>query len=188
MELQIKGKNLEISDQVRQYVERKIGKLDRFLPMVGEGTVELVHEPTRSATDRYVAQATLESHGLLVRGEERAATLYAAVDAVVDVLHRQLAHFKGKIYRKGRAQGGRAPKEVAADILQDVPEAPALGQLVRAKRFAIKPMAPEEAWQQMELLGHSFFFFLNADTSQYNVVYRRKDGNYGLIEPDLTAR
>ncbi len=188
MNLLIKGKNLEVGDEVRRYVERKIGRLDRYLPLMSEGTIELVHEPTRAASDQFIAQATLNSHGVLIRGEERAATRYAAIDAVVDILHRQLTHFKGKIYQRARAHGGRVPKEIAADMLAAVPESPPQGVLVRNKRFDIKPMSPEEAWQQMELLGHTFFFFLNADTQHYNVVYRRKDGNYGIIEPGLALR
>ncbi|MSQ33672.1 MAG: ribosome-associated translation inhibitor RaiA [Dehalococcoidia bacterium] len=188
MDLLIKGKNLEVGDEVRRYVERKIGRLDRYLPLMSEGTIELVHEPTRAASDQFVAQATLNSHGVLIRSEERAATLYAAIDAVVDTLHRQLTHFKGKIYQRARAHGGRPPKEISADMLAAaIPESPPQGALVRNKRFDIKPMSPEEACQQIELLGHTFFF-LNADTQQYNVVYRRRDGNYGLIEPGLALR
>lgn len=187
MELLIKGKNLEVKGQPREYVRRKIGKLDRYLPLAAQGTVELVEEATRSAQERFVAQVTIDSHGLLIRGEERASTLYAAIDAVTDVIHHQLAHFKGKIYQKGRARSGRGRKEVAAEAAVAAPEEAPVGQLVRSKRFDLKPMSPEEAWQQMELLGHNFFFFLNAESRQYNVVYRRRDGNYGLIEPERSA-
>ena len=178
MELVIKGKNMEVEPQVRGYVERKIGKLDRHLPGVTEAEVVLAMQSTKSPKDRYVVQVTLSSKGTLLRGEERAADLYAAIDSVSNVLDRQIAHYKGKLYHKGRGTSA-----VRGGLIGGEAEQPR--RVVKVKRFMVKPMSPEEAAEQMELLGHDFFLFFNPDSDIYNVIYRREDGDYGLIEPEL---
>ncbi len=176
MEMVIKGKNMEVAPRVAMYVEKKLGKLDRHLPSITEGEVVLSMESTKSPEHRYVVQATLSSKGTLLRGERRAADIYAAIDGVADVLNRQVERYKGKLYDKGRgtAAGGLPGGEA---------EQP--GRVVRVKRFVVGHMSPEEAAEQMELLEHKFFLFLNADSGRFGVIYRREDGNYGLLEPEL---
>jgi putative sigma-54 modulation protein len=187
MQLILKGKNVEITDWLREYVEKKVNKLDRYLPDINEARVELSVQKTRSSQDRQVAQLTVRSNGVILRAEERTDDIFAAIDAVVDKMHRQIARYKGK--RKDRWQGqgpGRAEVEPAppeTEALEEPEEE--TGGIVRVKRFSVSPMDENEAIQQMELLGHDFFVFFNPNSGKLSVVYRRKDGNYGLLEPDL---
>ncbi|TET17787.1 MAG: ribosome-associated translation inhibitor RaiA [Dehalococcoidia bacterium] len=180
MELQITGKNIELSPAVRHYIERKLGKLSRHLPNITESKVEISEEKTKSPQQHFVAQVTVDSNGTLLRSEVRGADLFTAIDKVVEVINRQIERYKGKRYEKGRgsslARGGFS--EAAA-------EKQPLRKVVKVKRFSVKPMSVAEAIDQMELLGHDFFLFFNADSEGLNLLYRRKDGNYGLIEPEL---
>ena len=180
MELQITGKNMELLPAVRHYIERKLGKLNRHLPNITEAKIEISKEKTKSPRKRFVVQVTIDSSGTLLRGEERGEDLFAAIDKAAEVMNRQIEHYKGKLYKKGRcssfAKGGFSEETVA--------EQP-LGKVVKVKRFAVKPMSVDEAIDQMELLGHDFFLFFNADSQGLNLLYRREDGNYGLIEPEL---
>ena len=179
MELVIKGKNTEISEQVRQYIDRKLGRLDRHLHTIAEAEVAIAREMTKSRQDRYVVQVTRNSKGTIIRGEERGIDLFAAIDSVTDVLNRQIERYKGRRYNKGR---GTSPSKAELPMATEI-EQP--GRVVRVKRFMVKPMDPEEAVEQMELLGHDFFLFFNSASGQFNVLYRRKDGDYGLIEPEM---
>ena len=180
MELQITGKNMEILPAVRSYVERKLGKLARHLPDLTKSRVEISDEKTKSPQQRFVVQVTVDSNGTLLRGEERGEDLLVAIDRVAEVMSRQTEHHKGKRYEKRRgnslARGG-----FSEEITEEQPR----GKVVKIKRFTIKPMSGEEAIGQMEVLGHDFFLFFNADSEELNLLYRRKDGNYGLIEPEL---
>ena len=180
MELQITGKNMEVSPTVRSYIERKLGKLNRHLPRILESKVEITEEKTRSPKQHFVVQVTVNSKGTLLRAEHRGEDLFMAIDKVETTMKRQIEHYKGKLYDKGRgislARGGLPPE---AEVTEPPP------RLTRVKRFAIKPMPTDEAIHQMELLGHDFFLFYNIDTEGLNLVYRRRDGNYGLIEPEL---
>lgn len=186
MQIIIKGKNVEITDWLKQYVEKKIGKLDRYLPNISEARVELAVQKTKSASDRQVAQITLRSNGTILRAEEKSDDMFASIDAVADKMHRQVARFKGKRVRRGRTVQNEPmplPEEVS-----EVVEAEEEGQaasVVRVKRFLVQPMTDDEAIEQMELLGHDFFLFYNPNTDSMNVVYRRKDGNYGLLQPEI---
>jgi len=186
MQLVVKGKNLEVSEAQRAYVESKLGKLDRHLDNITEAEVELSREKTRSANERHVVQVTVLVSGKILRAQEKAADFRSAVDTVADVVQRQIDHFKGKHYSsKGRTSAAKAVgAEAQAAEAEELPaeEAP---RIVRVKRFLMKPMSPEEAIDQMELLGHDFFVFLDSTTEQVNVMYRREDGNYGLIAPEL---
>ena len=182
MQIIIKGKNIEVTDWLREYVEKKIGKLDRYLPSVSEARVELAVQKTKSADDRQVAQITLRSDGTFLRAEERSDDMFASIDAVVDKLHRQVARFKEKRARRGRALHGE-PVPLPEEEMDFGEEDEAA--VVRVKRFLVRPMVEEEAIEQMELLGHDFFLFYNADTDSMNVVYRRNDDNYGLLQPEL---
>ena len=158
MQLLLQGKNFVISDRVRDYVEKKIGKLDRYLPDVEEARVEITQEKTKSAKDRNIVQITLKANGTILRAEERSDAIYPCIDAVANKIHRQIVRYKGK--REDRWHGGH--------------------------KREVDPMSENEAVEQMELLGHNFFVFFNAELGRINVIYRRSDDNYGLIDPDVT--
>ncbi len=182
MQLNITGKNLEVTDSLRDYVEKKIGRLDRYLPKINETRVELSVENARAAEDRQVAQVTVRTKQAVMRAEERSGDMFASIDAVMDKMQRQIDHYKGKRWSKrgvvaeGEAATAEAPEEEAA-------EEPS--RITRIKRFAMVPMDEEEAVDQMELLGHDFYVFFNVNQSQINVVYRRRSGDYGLIQPEM---
>jgi putative sigma-54 modulation protein len=178
MQLMIQGKNIEVTERLQEYIDRKVGKLDRYLPTITEAWMELSVEGAKSAKDRQVAQLTVRSKGTLLRAEERTADMFTSIDAVVDKMYRQIVRYKGKRYGRGRGPGEIPPVE-------EVEEEEELPRIVRTKRFQVSPMDEEEAVEQMELLGHDFFLFFNINTNEVNVIYRRKDGNYGLIEPEL---
>jgi len=176
MELIIKGKNLEITDWLHEYVEKKVRRLDRYLPGIEEAWVELSVENTRSAKDRHRVQLTLRRRGVILRTEERSADIFTSVDAALDKMQRQIDRYKGKRWER---KAVREPEPV--ELLEEE----AQPRIVRVKRFLMTPMLPEEAAEQMELLGHDFFVFFNVEDDQINVLYRRKDGNYGLLQPEL---
>jgi len=180
MEPYITAKNIVLAPATREYIEKKLGKLNRQLNNITDFKVELAKEKTRSPQQRFVVQATLDSKGTLIRGEERGENLMTAIDKVETVMTRQIERYKGKLYDKGRGNSfarGTSSKEE--------PEAPtAQTKVVKVKHFTIKPMSVNEAIEQMELLGHDFFLFFNADNTKPNLVYHRKDGAYGLIEPE----
>jgi putative sigma-54 modulation protein len=183
MELTIKGRNVEVTDRLRDYVHDKIGRLDRYLPTISEAWVDLSVEGTKAAQDRQVCQVTVRSNGTILRAEERSDDMFNAIDAVLDKMYRQIARYKGK--RKNRWRGAGVaieplPEGFEEEEYEDEPV------IVRSKRFAMTPMHPEEAVEQMELLDHDFFVFYNAEAGDVNVLYRRGDGNYGLLQPELT--
>jgi putative sigma-54 modulation protein len=177
VEVSIFSRNLEMTPRLSEYVEQKVGKLDRYLPWIDDARIDLTVENTRSAAHRQVAQLTVRVRGTILRAEERTQDMFASIDAVLDKMYRQIARYKGK--RQGRWQAATEvlPIEEAVEETR--------GEIVRVKRFDVRPMAPEEAIEQMELLGHSFYIFLNADEDAINVVYRREDGNYGLLQPEF---
>lgn len=182
LDVQISGRNFEVTDRIHDYVEKKVSKLGRYLAGVDEARVDLVYEKAaRSAADRYVAQITVRGKGLLLRAEESADDLYAAFDTAVDKMQRQMERFKGKRNR-GRGDGRTAAEVIAAENEEGVEiEMPLI---VRRKKFEVTPVDEAEALEQMALLGHeNFFIFFNVATNSLNVLYRRRDGTYGLIEP-----
>jgi putative sigma-54 modulation protein len=168
---------MELTPRLSEYVERKVGKLDRYLPMVEDVRVELKVENTRSADHRQVAQLTVRVKGTLLRAEERTNDMFASIDAVMDKMYRQIARYKGKREDRWHAAADELP-------INEPPEEQ-IGEIVRVKSFEVRPMPQEEAIEQMELLGHRFFVFLNADADAINVVYKRDDGDYGLLQPEL---
>jgi putative sigma-54 modulation protein len=181
MQLAISGKNLEVTDSLRAYVEKKIGRLDRYLPNVTDARVELVVENTRAAKDSQIAQVTLRTKQAILRAEEASTDMFASIDAVFEKMQRQADRYKGKRWSKrGAVEGIEAP--VAAE--EAAAEEP-VSRISRIKRFPMTPMDEEEAIDQMELLGHDFFVFFNVNQSQINVVYKRRDGDYALIQPEL---
>jgi putative sigma-54 modulation protein len=184
--LEITGHELEVTDRIREYVTKKVAKLDRYLNSIDDIRVDLAHVKTaRSATDRYVAQMTVRGKNLLLRSEERADDIRTALDATLEKLSRQVARYKEKRHH-GRGDG-KSASEVVPDLepLPDV-EAEEPPVIIRRKKFDLIPMAEEEAIEQMKLLGHdNFFIFFNVKASAVNVLYRRRDGTYGLIEPHV---
>ena len=188
MELHITGKNVEVTDWLRQYVEKKVGRLDRFLPDIQAARVELTTQNSRRAGDRQVAQVTLRSNGSILRAEEKSDDMFASIDAVVDKINRQVKRFKDKRQRSRTRELERV--EQMEDAVAEMESAAAeeevsSGRIVRTKRFPVSPMGAEEAIEQMELLGHDFFVFFNADDNRLNVIYRRADGDFGLLQPEM---
>ena len=165
------------------FIEQKLYKLERYLDGIGDVTVDLNKALLRGVGEVHIAQVTLHTpQGTILRAEERDADLFKAVDALHDTLQRQVTRYKDRHYRRGkiRRQGGELIEVDQAASESEDAEAP---YIVRTKAFAYKPMYSDEAIEQMELLGHAFFVFTDAETEQVNVVYRRQDGNYGLIVP-----
>ena len=171
MQLSVKGKNLEVTDAIRAYAEEKVGRMERYLDHIMSGTVFLGVEK-----HRHLAEVTLRVRDLTIRAEESTDDLYTSIDLVAEKLERQILRYKERIAahvgRSGGREGAAAPR-LATDETR----------VVKTKRFAMKPAEVEEAIMQMNLLGHSFYVFRNARTEEVNVVYRRRDGHYGLIEP-----
>jgi putative sigma-54 modulation protein len=177
MELQITGKNIELTPALRQLIGRKLGKLSRHLPNIQEQKVEIYAEKTKSPEQHFVVEVTLDSNGTLLRGVERAEDLPKAVNKVAQVMDRQIERYKGKLYKKGRGSS------LARGESGKVAQAPR--KVVKVKRFVVRTVSVTEAIDQMELLGHDFFLFFNVTSEELNLLYRRRDGNYGLIEPEL---
>ena len=180
------ARNMRLTDNTREYVEKKAAKLERHLPGIDEIRIELSHAKTaRSATDRQVAQITVRGKGFILRTEERSDDLHGAFDAALDKISRQIERYKGKHYH-GRGDGRSAAE--ALEIEEEEMPMDDTGELLpliaRRKKFMVLPMTEDEAVEQMRLLGHdNFFVFFNADKNSIQVVYRRRNGSYGLIEP-----
>ena len=192
MELQIRGRNVEINNQIRSHVEEKLGQLGRHLPGLSRVAVELSSESTRSQGDRVVAQVTLDISGSILRAEQRASNTRAAINSAAEVLGRRIERYKSQAYRSERARQGSSLGAVQAEEAEEPQSqagSPVEGQvladgnLVRIKRFDMNPMTVDEAALQMQQLGHQFFMFLNVESGRHNVLYQRDDGNFGLIEP-----
>ena len=189
MQVVLKGKNFVISDRIREYVEKKFGKLDRYLPDISEARVEITQEKTKSAKDRNRVQATLRTNGTILRAEDRSEAIYGCIDTVVDKIHRQIVRYKGKRIDRwhGHSNRQRQPEALPAlneEVLATIADEDQR-EIVRTKRFLISPMTEDEAVEQMELLGHNFFVFYNANVGRVNVLYRREDENYGVLDPEL---
>jgi putative sigma-54 modulation protein len=178
MRLQVKGKNLEVPPALREYAESKLAKLDRHLHETAQVELELSMERNPSIANNAVAEATVWTKGPVVRARETSSDLKASIDQLVGKLERQVKRAREKRRSRFTRLRGSAP----AETLPETNEHP---QIVRTKQFALKPMTPEEAVLQLDLIGHDFFVFRNADSLDVNVIYRRRDGNYGLIEPQV---
>jgi putative sigma-54 modulation protein len=182
MRVTVKGRNVQVTDPLKAYAEKKLQKLTKYFHNIKEAEV------TQSIQRNWhIVEVLVEGDGIYLRGEERSGDMYASIDAVVEKLEKQLERFKGKLTAHPRPveTGGDEGTEIDLDELSDEEAEEGLPTVVKTKRFSIKPMSPDEAALQMELLNHDFFVFLNAETEQVNVLYRRKDGNYGLIEPEF---
>ncbi|MBT9259141.1 MAG: ribosome-associated translation inhibitor RaiA [Clostridiales bacterium] len=173
MQFQIHGKNLDLTGALREHVEKKLGRLEKYFdePLHVQVTLE-------TQRDQHRAEATIPVAGYILRAEASSSDMYASIDSLWDKLERQIHKYKTRLNRKPRQEAARAQAEEAAAA----PEAEGEESLVRVKRFHLKPMTVSEAVLQLELLGHDFFVFTNAETDDINVVYRRKKGGYGLIQ------
>ena len=182
LKIDIYTKELELTDRIHDYATKKVSKLDKFLSEIDECRVELGHAKTaRNANERFIAQVTIRGRGFILRAEERADNIFAAIDATVDKMTRQIERFKGKNWR--RRDDGTAKSSLAVEEQVEIEEAPE-PVIVRRKSFILTPMDELEAMEQLMLLGHEdFFVFYNATTNKINVLYRRRDGTYGLIDP-----
>ena len=182
MRLQVKGKNMEVSPSIRMYAEEKIGKLSRQLADPTSVEVELAVEKNPSIAASHVAEATIWTKGPTLRARESSSDMKASIDQLVDKLERQVKRYREKRREEPRRQAranGNAPEPGIPVQAGDDGEP----WIVKTKQFPVKPMTPDEAVLQLELVGHDFFVFRNADSDEVNVVYRRRAGDYGLIEP-----
>src|SRR5687767_11887627 len=178
MRLQVKGRNLEVSEQIRKYAEDKLGKLDRLVNDPTRVELELLVEKNPSIAANHVAEATVWTKGPVLRARESSADMKASIDQLVDKLERQVKRYREK--RRSPRRHTRADSGVEAPPVTTSQGEP---MIVKTKQFAVKPMSAEEAVLQLELVGHDFFVFRNSESDEVNVVYRRRDGGYGLIEP-----
>lgn len=187
MDVKIHSHNLEVTQRLENYVEKKTDRLDRYMPNLTEVNVDLSTENTRSVGERQVAQITVrDDRGTILRAEERSNDIFAAIDAVVDKLYRQIKRYRGKQKRRWRGSGAQDEATIGEPLPLDEEDEEEIEQnIVRYKRFPIQPMSAEEAIEQMELLGHDFFVFFSAEEEAINVLYRRRDGNYGILQPDI---
>jgi putative sigma-54 modulation protein len=188
MDMQISGKNIEMVPADRDYITKKLGKINRYLTHILSFEVVATEEKTRSPDQRFVLQVTVNNKGTLLRAEVRSSDLYSATDKVAELMNRQIEHYKSR-KPSLRGRGGpsirksttEATSAIAAESQASEVEEPG-HKIVKSKRFEIKPMSVEEAIDQMILLNHDFFLFYNQDSNFVNLVYRRNDGDYGLIE------
>lgn len=189
MKVLVNGRNIEVTDYMREYVTKKVGRLERYLPQIGEVRADLNQNMTRSADDRFTAQITIWANGQILRAEESTSDIFASVDATVDKISSQIRRFKGRRFDNKRRAAHAATREVEmveTAVAEQVEAEEEPGYIIRRKQFLVEPMEEEEALEQMELLGHDFFVFYNPHTSSVNVIYRRKDGNYGLLIPAIS--
>ncbi len=175
MNLVISGKNIDITEGLRSAVEEKIGKLERYFNDATE-----VHVTLSTEKSRQKIEVTIPMKGSIIRAEETSTDMYVSIDLVEEVIERQLRKYKNKLIDKEQ-NAAQLSKAFMDEDVYDEEEI----EIIRSKKFAMKPMDPEEACVQMELLGHNFFVFRNADTEEVNVVYKRKGSTYGLIEPEF---
>lgn len=186
MLIQVKGKNITVTDALQDYATKKVRKLEKHFQDIKEAVVTLSVQ-----RGMHIVEVQLEGDGILLRGEERRGTdMYGSIDQVVEKLETRVKRFKGKRLGRTTEEGPKEKEAIKEGLMteaygEETEEADTepMPAIVRTKRFPMKPMTAEEAAQQMELLNHSFFVFLNSETEDVNVVYKREDGNYGLIEP-----
>jgi putative sigma-54 modulation protein len=191
MDLTVKSRNGKVTERQRQHIEEKLGKLGRYMDQITSATVEVHTEQHRQAGEVHRVQVTLTGdRGVILRAEEQSSDLYGAIDEVQSVLQRQIQRYKEKYWRRERQR--RQVDKIAASDVAPVVDKVAIDddfegrevEVIRTKQFTLRPMFTDDAIEQMELLGHSFFVFQDAENQRLSVLYRRRDGNYGLIVPD----
>ena len=174
MKFIIVGKNIEVTPGLRSAVEDKIGKLEKYFTPETE-----VHVTLSVEKERQKIEVTIPVKGSIIRSEQVSSDMYVSIDLAEEVIERQLKKYRTKLVSKKQAEANFQPEFIEADGEDDGEV-----KIVRTKRFGVKPMYPEDACIQMELSGHDFFVFRNAETDEVNVVYKRKGNTYGLIEPE----
>ncbi|MCS6907962.1 MAG: ribosome-associated translation inhibitor RaiA [Anaerolineales bacterium] len=182
--VEVVSRNMEISERLQDYIDKKVAKLDRYLPGIEEARVDVTYEKSaRNAADRQIAQITIRGKGFILRSEERADDIFAALDTALDKIQRRIERFKGKRYR-GRGDGKSVAEAIVSETEgESVEEQPVIA---KRKRFLVTPMDELEAIEQMNLLGHdSFFVFYNTNSGAINILYKRRNGTYGIIEPEV---
>lgn len=186
MNLTIRTHHAKLVDGLREHAEKKLGRLERLLPRLGDVVIEIEHEETRAAAHRYAVQVTAHASGSILRAEERSSEPQMALDVAVERVTRQARRHTKRLHDRHRSGAVREVEELAtaaAPDAEDEADEYLLGKVVRVKHFEAKPMSQEEALAQMDLVGHDFFLFLDAATSDYALLYRRKDGDFGLLAP-----
>jgi putative sigma-54 modulation protein len=178
MRLQVKGKNIEVSDSIRRYAEEKLGKLDRQLHELTQVELELCVEKNPSIAASQIAEGTIWTKGPTLRAREASEDMKASIDQLTEKLLRQVEHYRAK-RRRSELRGNGIPPGGPMSI----PDDESIPKIVKTKQFSVKPMSSEEAALQLELIGHDFFVFRSDDSGEVNVIYRRREGGYGLIEP-----
>lgn len=184
MEIAVKGRNLSVTEALERYALEKVTRLSKFFDdehSDARAEVELIHERNPTHSEPEIVETTLFINGTVLKAREAGADMYACIDSMSDKLERQVRRFRGR--QLDRWQGQRDKVEAAEPDPIVVDDLDVEGRIVRTKQFQMKPMSAEEAALQMDLLDHAFFVFTSADTGDINVVYRRRDNNYGLIEP-----
>ena len=184
IQILVNTSEMEMTPHLKEYVEKKINKLSRFVENLEEARVELKYDRSvRSASDKHVAQMTIRGKNLLLRAEERSDDIYTSVDAALDKLHRRVEKYKGKRMH-GRGEAGPVKSETADLYEKEIPSSDQ--PIVRRKKFLLEPMSELEAIEQMHMLGHEeFFLFQNVRSGTVNVIYKRRDGTFGLLEPEI---
>jgi putative sigma-54 modulation protein len=179
MRITVKGKNMDVSDTLERYAEKKVEKLGKYFHNLKEAVV------TQSVQrNTHIVEVTLEGDGIVLRGEERSDNMYTSIDQVVEKLETQVKRFKGKLMDRSHP-GEQVKEQFAASMVEEPVETVVKSpRIVRTKSFPMEPMVPREASMMMEMVNHDFYVFLNADTGLINVIYKRQDGDYGLIEPE----
>lgn len=185
MNLTVKGRNLAVTDAIGSYAEEKIGKLSKYLADGSRCEVEMWTEKNPSISDGQVVEVTIFTKGPVIRAREASPDIYASIDLVSEKLERQVKKYRGKVV--SRSQAGHKEALVSEGFMfpeeaDESEEEAALPKIVKTKHFMVKPMTPEEACLQLDLVGHDFYVFKSSETDETAVVYRRRDGNYGLIE------
>ena len=183
MNLQVKGRNIAVTDALHAYVVEKLSKLGKHLNSASTMEVELFCEKNPSIADNQVAEATIFTKGPVLRAKGASADMYASIDLVADKLGRQVKKYRSKLVSHNSHVRGSKPPEAMIVPPEETEEEEAGPRIVKLKSFDIKPMSAEEAALQLELIGHDFFVFRNSESNDTSVIYRRRDGNYGLIEP-----
>lgn len=187
MDIKINTHGLSLNTKLKNYVEKKTARLDRYMPTLATVRVDLTEQNARNAAERQVAQITVrDKRGTILRAEERGSDIFASVDLVMDKMYRQISRYKGK-QQKRRKKGGIDEFAMAEPLPVEAKAAESDPIVIKRKQFSLQPMPLDEAVDQMELLGHDFFVFFSTEDDNVNVVYRRKDGNYGVLQPDVLA-
>lgn len=188
MNIIIKGRNVDVSDALENYIKKKLSKMSRFSDRISEIQVMISTQNSKTSGNSHKVEATIWMNGKIIRAQEVSPDMYASVDLVVDKLERRIKTFKGKLierWRNTREEETIETEGPSSEESKETFEGELSDRILRRKKLSISPMSIEEALLQMELLGHDFFIFINAETSEVNVVYARKEGGYGLIEIQL---